>query len=301
MYKSETQGKGGIYAKVVADSISEVSDVRLTTLELHYPRFIHSEFMTHRMFSRNASSSRAIPVAKMIEQVKNYPAMPIHWGKNQPGMQAKEECKAAIDIGSWDTGPDWHQNYQVWAMAAEECIYYARLFTDAGYHKQIVNRLLEPFQFITVVVTATEWDNFFKLRMHPDAQPEIQELARCMKKAMTVSEPYRLEPGQYHTPYVGNGYSLPEGDFSIIPSLEDNIKCSVARCARVSYLNHDKSEPAAEKDKVLHDDLLSAGHMSPFEHVATPMRVCEGVTHTDNDDYYWSGNFREWAQYRQLL
>jgi len=287
-----------IAAKVIAHSIA--NDIPLITMELNYPRFIHSEFMTHRMFSRNASSSRAIPVEKVIEQVRNSPAMPIHWGKNQPGMQAREVL---------DNGKVW------WESASLSAIQEATYLYQRGYHKQIVNRVLEPFQWIKVIVTATEWDNFFNLRLHPDAQPEIQELARCMRKAVDSSTPQELKPGEWHLPYINEdeicmaqvGYSEP---YCI--NLDDLIKCSVARCARVSYNNHDNSSPDIEKDIALADKLLEAGHMSPLEHQLTPMlsskltdfnldNLEKGVTHVDRERNLWSGNVRGYIQYRQLL
>ena len=284
-----------ITAKIIADSIA--NNVRLTTIELNYPRFIHSEFMTHRQFSRNASSSRAIPIEKMLEQVQQNPAMPIHWGKNQPGMQAREEIEY-IDTAKYR-----------WTLAAEQSIIYAAKLNSMGLHKQVVNRLLEPFQYIKVIVTATEYANFFSLRLHPDAQPEMCALAKAMKDAMDNSIPEELEHGEWHLPYISNddwcGFSF--GNYTI----EDLIKFSVARCARVSYLNHDSSAPDVEKDSSLYDRLLKDGHMSPFEHIATPMAYihytsCEqrwekGVTHTDIMSRQWSGNFRGWLQYRQMI
>ena len=309
MYKSEVIGKGNIRSRVVADSIA--NGVRLTTLELRYPRFIHSEFMTHRLFSRNASSSRAIPVAKMIEQVENDPAMPIFWGKNQPGMQAREECDDEVS-GPYTVGTA----EEIWReYATGDCVSYAKAFDKANYHKQIVNRLLEPFQFISVVCTATEWDNFFKLRLHSDAQPEICELARVMKESMEKSEPDELEFGDLHLPYVEKDSFNDYDEHGEIDKfdLESAIKASVARCARVSYLNHDKTQPDIEKDIRLHDMLLESGHFSPFEHVASPMshtteigskgwwRHEKGYTHSDRKGNLWSGNFRGFLQYRQML
>lgn len=278
-----------ISAKIIADSISH-SGVRLTTMELNYHRFIHSEFMTHRMFSRNASSSRAIPIEKQIHQVLNTPATPIHWGRNQSGMQAREELEY----------PSFAQD--VWKYASELAVDRAHDLKDLGTHKQIVNRLLEPFQWIKVIVTATEWDNFFKLRLHKDAQPEMMVLAEHMKRAMDESIPVELQSGEWHLPYVRK-------ECFGVYELKDAIKCSVARCARVSYLNHDNSTPDVEKDIALADMLLEAGHMSPFEHQGTPMdfSYCQewydlkGVTHQDVNDRIWSGNFREWIQHRQLL
>ena len=279
-----------ITAKIIADSIS-TKGVRITTMELNYPRFIHSEFMTHRQFSRNASSSRAIPVEKQIHQVFNTPATPIHWGKNQPGMQARKE----IDF------PTLAQD--IWKYASELAVDRAYELKDLDIHKQIVNRLLEPFQYIKVIVTATEYDNFFKLRCHEDAQPEMYELARCMKEAMDSSTPDVLELGEWHLPYI-----VTEDCYKT--TTDNFVKLSVARCARVSYLNHDNENPDIDKDIALADRLLEAGHMSPFEHQATPMDFAKdtyeltwekGVTNVDREGYFWSGNFRGFLQYRQLL
>lgn len=277
-----------ISAKIIADSIA--NNIRLVTMELNYPRFIHSELMTHRMFSRNAASSRAIPIEKMIDQVRENPAIPIHWGKNQSGMQAKEE----LDKYSKKVCNMW------WTDASKSAIRYSKLLNDIGSHKQVANRLLEPFQWMKVIVTATEWDNFFKLRDHEDAQPEIRELARCMKKAMEESIPQELKHGEWHLPYITTEDCL--------KTTTDNfVKLSVARCARVSYDNHGK-DSIIEKDITLADRLLEAGHMSPFEHVATPMQEWvsdpewqQGITHMTRDGMKWSGNFRGWIQYRQLL
>lgn len=313
------EGEGGIYAKVIAHS--SANGVPICTMELRYPRFIHAEFMTHRMFSRNASSSRAIPVERMLEQVESDPAMPIHWGKNQPGMQAQEETNELVKEIDWgDTEQDAYfvTREESWATCASNASIDARDFSDAGYHKQIVNRLTEPFQFIKVVVTATEWDNFFALRLHEDAQPEINELARVMKEAIDQSVPMKLHQGQYHCPYVVLDITQVEriraGEVDHI-DWEVAIKCSVARCARASYNNHDGSSCSVESDIRLYDQLLAAGHMSPFEHVATPMGSIQdsfgeashewwhekGVTHEDRIGDRWSGNFRSWIQYRQMV
>lgn len=313
------EGKGGIKATVIADSISE-SGIRITTMELEYHRFIHSEFMTHRMFSRNAASSRAIPVAKMIELVEKAPATPIHWGKNQSGMQAKEEGSESVLLDFFvegDTFP-WVRTTnpltvkEAWKEAADRVLEVAEAFALANYHKQIVNRLLEPFQMMKVVVTATEWDNFFWLREDEAAQPEIQELARCMKKAMDESEPVLLKAGQWHLPYADG-----------IEDLDTALKFSVARCAAVSYRNDEMTVEKAEKIwNMLFGDVKV--HSSPSEHQAKAMRAadslsayklfCEGVvmgsdehiwedgvTHAARDHSLWSGNFKGWVQHRQLI
>ncbi len=301
MYKSEVTGKGCIVARVVADSIASNSCTRITTLEVEYPRFIHSELMTHRMFSRNAASSRAIPVEKMIEQVRSNPAAPIHWGANQKGMQADLEM----------VGSNKADSKEEWINAANSACDHAEYLASKGAHKQLVNRILEPFQIMKTVVTATEWNNFFFLRLHEDAQPEIYELARVMKQAMDESEPNRLSPGEWHLPYVQHGeggHSIPNGENWIMPlSLDQAIKVSASCCAQVSYRLLDQS---VDKAVAIYDDLVNSKpvHASPFEHQATPMQfnghggfVSDGCTHTSLHGNCWSGNFRDWIQHRQLI
>lgn len=265
--------KTGILVKVVADSI--YNGVRLTTLQLRYHRYIHGEFMTHRVFSRNASSSRAIPVKTMLKQVWNDPAMPVHWGVNRPGMQAKEE------LSGWKVKAAKF----AWRTAAKVACVGAWTLSKIGVHKQLANRLLEPWQFIHVIVTATEWDNFLLLRDHPDAQPEIQELASKIKYAMEDSTPDILRAGQWHLPFV----TLDERRHY---DLSNCIKMSVARCARVSYLTHDGKVPNIEKDIALHDTLVVSKpiHASPAEHQATPSKA-----------FYFHKNFKDWVQYRTYV
>lgn len=301
-----------ITAKVICDSICKHSKIRITTLELEYPRFIHSEFMTHRMFSRNASSSRAIPVAKVIQAVIDNPAMPIHWGKNQPGMQANEEHNALVSVptdtgGCMDVGPGC-----AWLIARDRAVQIAQALEQAGYHKQIVNRILEPFAHIRVIVTATNFANFFALRDHEDAQPEIRELARVMKEAMTASTPQVLKEGDWHLPYLdaedlSNIYEhLKKG--RIIrdePSGVDTwmMACAIsaARCARVSYLTHDGERPTIEKDMELYHHLVHANppHMSPCEHQASPDKLSPGLADWARADQH--GNFTGWIQFRHLI
>lgn len=259
--------------KIIADSISP-SGVRLTTFQLKFHRFILPEFNTHRQFSRNASSSRAIPITKMIEQVRNDPAIPVEWGKNQPGMQARENLSEDDQVKA----------KFLWFVARDEACNTAQLMADLGLHKQIVNRILEPFQYIHVVVTSTEWDNFFALRDHPDAQPEIRELAKLMKAAYNASVPKKLLIGQWHLPYITE-------DDRHLP-INDQKKVSAARCCRVSYVKHDGFRAEVQEDIILHDKLVTANppHMSPVEHQA---QCSEG------DE--WSGNFKQWKQYRKEI
>lgn len=257
-------------AKVLADSLSPAG-VRLTTMEVTYPRFVHAEFMTHRMFSRNAASSRAIPIKTMIKNIVDDPVEPVWWGKNQAGMQAKEEL----------TGHELYEAKEEWLTARDNAITSAESLIEYNLHKQIANRLLEPWMWITVIVSATEWDNFFHLRCHPDAQPEIQKIAYMMEELYHVNKPTEAT---LHLPLVFPGDEL-VGD---LWSIETIKKVSVGRCARVSYLTHDgKRDPTADIE--LCNRLIDSGHWSPFEHVATA---------SSNPDR-WYGNFRGWLQYRK--
>lgn len=254
-----------ITAKVIADSIADGCP-RLTTLQLRFPRFILPEFLTHRVFSRNASSSRAIPVERMIQDVIDDPAMPIHWGANKPGMQAGDE----LESGSHE-----------WLVARGSAVYQAKIMARFGYHKQLVNRLLEPFTHANVLVTATDWDNFFALRDHPDAQPEIQALARAMRDAMAGSTPVNPDSG-WHLPY----FSWDEARYIDV----DYRKVSAARCASVSYKTVDGKPMTVDKALKIYDKLAGSEpkHLSPFEHIARPAPECgKGC-----------GNFDRWHQWR---
>jgi hypothetical protein len=296
----------GFEVKVISDSISQEHNHRITTLQLKYPRFIHAEFMTHREFSRNASSSRAIPVTKMIEQVRTEPAAPIHWGKNQPGMQAHEEL-----------GPtDRREAQENWLTAAECAASVAEAMNARGVHKQVVNRILEPYQWISVVVTSTSFSNFDGLRRHPDAQPEIKHLADLMAAARTSSNPTQLVPGEWHLPYILEADWETAQRFCQVgrvtrdmPSYHEVVnvlkKVSAARCARVSYLTHEGKATDLLEDLKLFDRLVGAQplHASPTEHQATPDEM---VFSTLYERDVWRaaplhGNFTGWVQHRKLL
>lgn len=271
--------------KIICDSISE-SGSRLTTFQLKYQRFIHAEFMTHRAFSRNASSSRAIPVKKMLNMVRTEPASPIHWGQNQAGMQAEhelsEETKAKVQA--------------LWLKAAQNAADIAEEMEALNAHKQVVNRILEPFQWINVVMTTSYIQNYWDLRCHPDAQPEIKVLAEMMHNQYQEAVPQILKYDEFHLPYIH------EEEKTKYP-LEDLIKFSVSRCARVSYLNHDQSQPNQEKDLNLYDGLVGSDplHASPTEHQARPSEGSEYVCDKGNIDAY-HGNFSpDWLQYRKFI
>lgn len=313
--------------KVIADSISAHTEQRITTLELEYPRFIHAELMTHRVFSRNSSSSRAIPIQTMINHIKATTAMPIHWGKNQSGMQAKTEVEDSVKQTAM----------QIWLQARDDAISHAQRLAANGLHKQIVNRILEPFQMMKVVVTATSFDNWFNLRLHPDAQPEIHELAKQIYDALAVSEPMKLFKDEWHLPYIERErdeegelkyfvYNTDEdltsevyGHQYIVPlSLEQAQKISCSCCAQVSYR---KSDTSIAKSEAIYDKLVNSKpvHASAFEHCATPIDYNisagvyvsntpnrldswqEGITHVNRKSELCSGNFTNWIQYRQLI
>lgn len=250
LYHSEnytTTQIGQTIATVIADST--YNGHRITTLELVYPRYIHSELMTHRVFSRNASSSRATPIAVLTGEVKNDPVFFDYVGKNKAGMEAGEELtRAELDAFK----QDW---CELGTLVADAVLAMAHRY---NIHKQTLNRALEPWSRIRTLVTATEWDNFFKLRLAPDAQPEMNSLAQAMQEAMLVSEP---KATILHTPYVK------EGDCDI----DLCFPVSVARCARVSYGRVDGRASSIDEDLELYGRLKLAGHLSPFEHVATGM------------------------------
>ncbi len=295
-----------VSAKVIKDSISP-DGVRITTLELEYPRIIHSELMTHRVFSRNSASSRAIPVSKVIELVESNPAMPVHWGKNQAGMQAKEELddlnKEAVR--------------QLWLEAAKQAVSIAKVMADIGGHKQVVNRILEPFQHMKVVVTSTEWANWDWLRDHPDADPTIHALAKEMKRVRSESTPEELFYGEWHLPYVNSERSKFYAERNYFDehgepiTLEQAQMVSASCCAQTSYRKQDGS---LEKAEDIFKKLVESEpcHASPVEHQATPVDLTcspyetehwksKGITHMDRNLTLYSGNFRGWVQFRQLI
>lgn len=272
-------------------------------IDSEFSNFFADGIVVHN--SRNASSSRAIPVNKMIQSIIDDTAKPIHWGKNQSGMQAREEHDARINIQPiLNIQHEYYVEKEVaWEIARNLAIKMAVQFSEAGYHKQIVNRLLEPFMHINVVCTATELSNFFALRIHPDAQPEIQLLARKMKKALDESKPVLIPKGHWHLPYITEEdlekyYNHNTETFDY----ENLIKISVARCARVSYLTTEMKKPSFEEDLALYDRLICHDpiHASPAEHQATPdiyIHEWSKIWKTPSQH----GNFVGWIQYRKTL
>jgi len=283
-------------SKKIAHAITEQGKELICVLT-RYPRFIHAEVMTHRVFSRNASSSRAIPVKRMIADIRRDPAMPIHWGQNQAGMQARSELpewKKKMMRGLWLTG--------MWIMTT-----IASIADKVGCHKQVVNRLIEPWAHINVLISSTEWDNFFELRNHPDAQPEIRALAIAIELSIKSGPPPKLlKTGEWQTPFVDE-----ESDPELFKEgmLTQRIACSVARCARTSYLTHDQKKPTIKGDLDLYAKLVVAKpmHASPAEHQATPDEYIGRPFGSDGTQggqwmrWHLHGNFVGFCQHRKHL
>lgn len=267
-------------AKIIADSISQLG-FRLTTFEITLPRIVLSELNTHRDFSRNSASSRAIPIEKMQRRVKDDPFTPVYWGKNQKGMSAEQEL-------SYD---ECQASRRIWLDARDAMLLASQKLLEVGVHKQITNRLLEPFLWHTVIITATQWENFFALRTHADAQPEIRHIALMMQDLYNLStKPEIMAHNAWHLPLVSDQKELLKEGWT-----PEQIRLiSVGRCARVSYLTHNGTrDPIA--DIMLAQNLKLNGHMSPFEHVARPMKSFEMSNET------LKSNFVGWMQYRKSI
>jgi hypothetical protein len=302
----------GGYAEVVQQSKCAVTGKLITTFSVKYGLIIHAEFLRHRMLSRGVKSNRAIPPAVIRKEVLDNPYVPIWFGANQSGMVAKSEVKhPKIAKALW--------------LGARYPAVAAHWLGDKllGAHKEWVNRLLNPWQWVRETITATEWDNLYNLRIHPDAQQDIQVIAKAMYSASnSYSGCIELRTGQWHVPYIhreivtdtrGDGSEqlvYIDGDGELL-STEQALKASAARCARSSYDNHDKTRATIAGDMKLWDQLIESDpkHSSPVEHQGTPLdynSVTEdwwesGTTHVDYSGQVWSGNFCGWIQHRQLL
>jgi len=274
-----------ITAEVVADSVSPAG-ARLTTMVVTVPRSALAELNTHRVFSRNSSSSRAVPIQRMIDYVATTPYVPRAFSLHKPGMNAHE----FVDV----TSPRWGEVLQWWLASANQALDSARAGIALGLHKQDVNRILEPYLMHTIVVSSTTWDNFFEQRLATDEQGQplaylpIYDGALAMRDALTASTPREVAQGEWHTPFVT--------DVEREQVSADQARAvAAARCARVSYFTPTGDRvvgagPSLEADLALSVRLIepspgTAPHMSPFEHVATPQEP-------------GTGNFRGWRQWR---
>jgi len=298
--------------EIERDSISE-RGYRLTTFVVTFPRIILAEFNTHRMFSRNSASSRAIPVRKQVLAVLDDPFIPAEFGTDVGGMQAgpplegeraetarklwlKQRDMAVTTALELMSSPDYVEGVLLDTQGdlrrAAEYIGREYLDKSSGLRRRpdllattkgITNRPLEPFMWHTAITTASEWSNFFALRTDENAQLEIRTIAEMMQNQYNQHVPTEVRNGGWHLPFT----TEKDGD-----NIDLLRKLSTARSARVSYLTHD-GENDPEKDVAMHDRLLSLGHMSPFEHAATPI-VGQFQRLTD-------GNFRGWKQYRKFI
>jgi len=235
--------------RVIADSLNPKKE-RLTTLYLKYPRFIHAEFLTHRIFSRNSSSSRAVSFGRQLKDLEAAPFIPQYWPQEQKGMQAKEYITDPNEVKKLEGA---------WLDALKNAIASAKAMEQAGLHKQIINRILEPFSWIHTIVTATDWENFFLLRCSDLAEPHMEQLADRMRDAIAASNPVELAWNEWHTPFA----SPSEKE----RSPENAVKVSASRCARVCYKLAEK-DSSLEEDLALYDKLSTHKHLSPFEHQA---------------------------------
>lgn len=287
---NDANAKFGTSAKVIADSVSQWGD-RLTTMEVTLHRFVLAELNTHRDFSRNSASSRAIPYRKQVKRLEENPAVPAEWRYNQRGMQGGDEMSP-----NEADAAELH-----WLKARDAAVKHADKLDAMGVHKSIVNRLLEPFMWHTVIISSTRWDNFFTQRASELAQPEIRVAAELMLDEYKNSVPRETPRTNWHLPYITDEDVDDVQDLLIDQDYEERMdwwylvddelkKISTARCARVSYLTHDGNRDI-QKDIDLYGFLTSANppHWSPLEHVATPQK----------DNVY--GNFDGWLQLRHVV
>lgn len=310
--------------EILLDSLAPCG-ARFTTFVCTYWRAVHSELMTHKMLSKSSASSRAIPTAKLRALVRNTPALPYWWGKNEPGMQARAELDTAPFAHAtlpgiraedgWPHALDCFDGesvraaaQRVWLEGRDSAIKLHEKLERLGLHKQVCNRVLEPWMPITVIISGTDWQNFFHLRDHKDAMPEIQIIATEMHYQYLASKPYPVAVGDWHRPFIdsstwedvgqtmfGKSYRGP-----IEPGMEEAVhegvlRVSAARCARISYLNHDGVRSVADDLKlydrlVRRDDPREPIHSAPLEHVAQALPAPERI-----------GNARGWKQLRKTL
>lgn len=310
-----------MFAKVIAASRSSVNGSALYTVHVRVPRIIWSEIMTHRVFSRNARSSRAVPVKTMLNEVRNDPFVPWHWTGAKPGMQGvpgwNEKVLLKGSAGNFVDSDRPVDPASAWLHGRDMAADLAESFLDAGYHKQIANRLLEPFSWIDGLITSVEWNNFFHLRDHGDAEPHLQDLARCMEAAISRAEPTTLQAGDWHLPYITNeDWHHARDTYRHWDEAIDFLRrVSAARCARMSYTPFD-GNGSYEKELERYDLLVTSDrvHASPLEHQATPDTRSQTRTFTDFghgytetveglsfDNAEFHGNLPGWIQARKLV
>ena len=249
-------------AEVLADSISGQTGTRLFTVQATFPRFILAEVNTHRVFSRNSASSRAIPPEIHIKRIAENPFMPEAFHKRVKGMGQGE----ALDKEAQK------EAREKWIKGSQRAITTAEALLELDISKSHVNRVLEPYMWHTAIITSTEWDNFFNLRTPPGdeidydfpAQPEFQKIGIMMRNAMRASNPTLLAtPDDWHTPLVAEDEEFDDFE-EWTPKVEAEI--SAGRCAKVSYEKMGFEAPIASLVRT--SGLTEHGHMSPLEHAA---------------------------------
>ncbi len=259
MYNSKNE----MFVKVIEDSVTEHGK-RIVTFHAHYPRIIHSEVMTHRVFSRNARSSRAVPVKTIIQEVIDKPFIPWHFGKNQKGMQATEECNEILVFHDPEgNGMSWQADREsAWLWGRDQAVQLASAYNNVGYHKQVINRILEPYSWIDTLITTTDLSNFYHLRDHEDAEPHFHDLAKLVREAVDASTPKVLQEEEWHIPFVT------EDEIETL-DIDTLLKLSVARSARISYAPFD-GNPSIERELERYELLVGSEplHASPAEHQA---------------------------------
>jgi hypothetical protein len=219
---------------------------------------------------------------------------------NQPGMVASEEM----------SDEDRAEAERIWLYAAEQCQRSAGYLAELGVHKQWINRMLEWFGYIDVLVTSTDWANFLELRLDGGAQPEIIELAEAIKASMDVSTPDRLAMGDWHMPYIededlGKVSVYLQETNSTLGVLECLKRVSVARCARLTIKPFD-GDGSIEKELKRYELLMISRpvHASPAEHIATPDVIYR--RNKTGGDIEWMhqkehGNYYGWRQFRKMI
>lgn len=284
-------------SKIVADSVAE-NGARLTTFEVTFPRLILAEWNTHRVFSRNTASSRAIPVEKLMKAVEEAPYIPERFPKNQAGMANAE----------WLVGEEHEKAVEAWLKARDRALESVDTLKGLNVHKQTANRILEPFMWVTSVTSSTEWNNFFTLRANKEtcdasekwedyvatedenasngkifpAQPDIQKITYLMRRNYLESKPKLLKLGEWHLPYVSDE---DKANFDT----EQLRLLSAGRCGKVSYLTHGETNTPEKDIEIADGKMVFNKHWSPVEHPSTPLA-----------EKVFCGNFRGWKQARKF-
>lgn len=291
-----------VRVEMICDSIGEYAP-RLSSILMYYPHVIHAELLTHRVFSRNAASSRAIPVKKMIQSVRDDPYVPPKWYANQPGMQGTVELE----------GVALRRAQRAYNTALCDAIDHAASLDEIGAHKQIANRIINPYMHILVLVTSTQWSNFLHVRDHGDAEPSMQLLRAAVRACLDASKPRLLKPGEWHLPWVSQAdcetigqanRTVPE-DMRMQRNQTDRLRLSVARSASTSYKTVEGFDMSLERAVGLHDKLVGGDplHASPTEHQAKVDKLFDDRAIVKQFRHpELSGNLAPgWIQYRKTI